>query len=53
VLSIDAEHYPHAIAWADAIASRPAVQRGVTVCSRSAAKPWLQQQPQQEEEASK
>jgi hypothetical protein len=43
VLSIDAEHYPHACAWADSIASRPAVQRGVTVCSRSGAKPWLEQ----------
>lgn len=37
------EYYPHANAWADRILARPAVQRGMTVCSWSheSTKPWL------------
>lgn len=37
------ENYPHVNQWADRILERPAVQRGMTVCSWSteATKPWL------------
>jgi hypothetical protein len=41
-LSVDA-NYPHVVAWADRILARPAVQRGLTVCSfNGKAKPWLE-----------
>lgn len=34
--------YTHAVAWAERISLRPAVQRGMTVCSfKGVAKPWL------------
>lgn len=37
------EKYTNAIAWADRIAQRPAVQRGVTVCNFAGiGKPWLE-----------
>lgn len=36
------EQYTHANAWADKIAARPAVVRGVTVCSGGKSKPWLE-----------
>jgi len=37
------EQYKNAIAWADRIAERPAVQRGLQVCNWSGVgKPWLQ-----------
>jgi GST-like protein len=38
-LSVDS--YSHANRWADKILARPAVQRGLTVCSNAGAKPWL------------
>lgn len=37
-LSID--QYKHANAWADRIAERPAVKRGLLVCSGGVGKPW-------------
>jgi GST-like protein len=41
-LSID--QYKNCNAWADRIAARPAVQRGITVCNfEGKAKPWLEQ----------
>jgi len=39
-LSIE-EKYPNALAWSNRILERPAVQRGVTVCTGGLAKPWL------------
>ena len=40
-LSLD--KYTHANAWADRIAARPAVARGLTVCSfNGGGKPWLE-----------
>lgn len=42
-LSID--EYTHAIAWADRIKARPAVVRGVQVCTGGVGKPWLQPPP--------
>ena len=41
-LSVE-ENYPNMIAWIDRILERPAVQRGITVCSWSGdhPKPWL------------
>ena len=38
-LSID--KYKHLNAWVDRILERPAVQRGLTVCSNGVGKPWL------------
>jgi GST-like protein len=37
------ENYPHIIRWLDLIGARPAVQRGITVCSWTSehTKPWL------------
>jgi GSH-dependent disulfide-bond oxidoreductase len=37
------DNYPHAVRWADTIESRPAVQRGMTVCGWKSehVKPWL------------
>lgn len=37
------ENYPHVNAWIDRIMARPAVQRGITVCSWNDKnpKPWL------------
>lgn len=35
------EKYKNVNAWADRILSRPAVQRGITVCKGGIAKPWL------------
>ena len=43
VLSVD--QYTSVIAWADRIAARPAVQRGITVCPfgrDKTVKPWLE-----------
>lgn len=44
-LSIE-ENYPHVVAWADRILARPAVQRGLRVCSFSSEnpKPWLDEE---------
>jgi GSH-dependent disulfide-bond oxidoreductase len=39
-LSVD--KYKNVIAWADRILSRPAVQRGITVCKNGLGKPWLE-----------
>ena len=41
-LSIE-ENYPHMVAWVNRISERPAVQRGITVCSFASPfpKPWL------------
>jgi GSH-dependent disulfide-bond oxidoreductase len=41
-LSIE-ENYPHVNQWADRILERPAVKRGMTVCSwtSDSTKPWL------------
>ena len=36
------EKYAHANRWADLILQRPAVQRGMTVCSNGVGKPWLE-----------
>lgn len=40
------DKYKNVMAWADRIAARPAVQRGVTVCSQNGVgKPWLENKP--------
>lgn len=38
---LSTDQYSHANAWADRLAARPAVQRGMTVCSNGKGKPWL------------
>jgi GST-like protein len=44
---LNVDQYKNANAWADRIASRPAVQRGMTVCNfQGVSKPWLQQSEQ-------
>ena len=40
VLSV--EQYKNAVAWADRISERPAVKRGLLVCSGGFGKPWLE-----------
>lgn len=41
---LDIKQYSNCVAWADRIWARPAVQRGVTVCSfNGVAKPWLEE----------
>eukprot|EP00457_Paulinella_chromatophora_P011725 gb/GEZN01011881.1/.p1 GENE.gb/GEZN01011881.1/~~gb/GEZN01011881.1/.p1 ORF type:complete len:322 (-),score=23.71 gb/GEZN01011881.1/:123-1088(-) len=43
---LNVSQYRNANAWADRIVARPAVQRGITVCSWSGgSKPWLTDQP--------
>uniref|UniRef100_A0A6B2LER2 Glutathione S-transferase n=1 Tax=Arcella intermedia TaxID=1963864 RepID=A0A6B2LER2_9EUKA len=39
---LSVESYGNVIAWANRIAERPAVQRGLTVCTGGKAKPWLE-----------
>eukprot|EP01123_Difflugia_compressa_P010130 TRINITY_DN361_c0_g1_i1.p1 TRINITY_DN361_c0_g1~~TRINITY_DN361_c0_g1_i1.p1 ORF type:complete len:312 (+),score=57.52 TRINITY_DN361_c0_g1_i1:86-937(+) len=39
---LEVDKYTHLNAWADRILERPAVKRGLTVCSRDGAKPWLE-----------
>ena len=48
LLSID--QYKNAIAWADRIAERPAVKRGLLVCSGGVGKPWLEKPAEKSEE---
>ena len=38
------DKYSHLNAWVDRILERPAVQRGLTVCSNGVGKPWLSEQ---------
>jgi len=40
------DKYKHACAWAQRIAERPAVQRGLQVCSGGIGKPWLEESEQ-------
>jgi len=42
-LSVD--KYVHLNAWADRLIERPAVKRGLTVCTGGKGKPWLEQEP--------
>lgn len=37
------DKYKHARAWTERIAERPAVQRGLQVCSGGIGKPWLEE----------
>jgi len=39
---LSVSQYKHVNEWADRIADRPAVKRGVTVCSGGKGKPWLE-----------
>jgi GST-like protein len=39
---LSVSQYVNVNAWADRIAARPAVKRGITVCSGGKGKPWLQ-----------
>jgi GSH-dependent disulfide-bond oxidoreductase len=45
-LSID--RYEHLNAWIQRILARPAVERGLTVCTNGVGKPWLETKPDQE-----
>lgn len=36
------EQYVHVAQWADRVRSREAVQRGMTVCTKGAGKPWIE-----------
>mmetsp|Transcript_16276 Transcript_16276/g.17014 ORF Transcript_16276/g.17014 Transcript_16276/m.17014 type:complete len:292 (-) Transcript_16276:31-906(-) len=53
-LSIE-ENYPHVIQWANRILERPAVKRGMTVCSwaHESTKPWLVTEDQKDGEEKK
>jgi len=39
------DQYKNVNAWADRILERPAVKRGITVCSEGVGKPWLVSPP--------
>jgi len=41
---LNVAQYVHTNAWADRILERPAVKRGITVCSGGKGKPWLESQ---------
>ncbi len=49
---LNMEQYTHANRWADLIAARPAVVRGLQVCSfNGVPKPWLVKEEEKKEEA--